>query len=69
MTFIEQVKTLISRGEIQEASTNFIEDILNAILGDSVSVGKIMIAIAKTLFLYANNYFGLRWRRFLTEFI
>ncbi len=51
MTFIEQVKTLISRGEIQEASTNFIEDILNAILGDSVSVGKIMIAIAKTLFV------------------
>lgn len=65
MTFIEQVKKLISSGEIQEASTNFIEDILNAILGDSVSVGKIMIAIAKTSFFVREQLFWTKMEVFL----
>lgn len=65
MTFIEQVKKLISSGEIQEASTNFIEDILNAILGDSVSVGKIMIAIAKISFFVREQLFWTKMEVFL----
>ena len=65
MTFIEQVKNLISSGEIQEASINFIEDILNAILGDSISVGKIMIAIAKTPFFVREQLFWTKMEAFL----
>ena len=51
MIFIEQEKKLISSGEKQKVLTNFIEDILNAILSDFVFAGKIMMTIAKTPFL------------------
>ena len=47
MRFIEQIKGLVSRGEVQEASTNMLEDTINAILGDPISAGKLMLAIAK----------------------
>lgn len=42
MKFTEQIKGLISRGEIQEASTNMLEDTINAVLGDPISIGKII---------------------------
>lgn len=41
MRFIEQIKGLVSRGEVQEASTNMLEDTINAILGDPISAGKL----------------------------
>ena len=64
MNCIEKIKGLISNGEIKEASTNMLEDAINAVLGDPVSIGKIIIALAKSPFLFGNSYFGLKWRLF-----
>ena len=69
MKFTEQIKGLISRGEIQEASTNMLEDTINAVLGDPISIGKIIIAITKSPFFFGSNYSGQKWRHFLTGFI
>ena len=50
MKLIEQIRELISRGEIKDASTNLLEDTANAVLGDPISIGKIIIALAKSPF-------------------
>lgn len=50
MKFTEKIQGLISRGEIQDASTNMLEDTIGAVLGDPISVGKIMLAIVKSPF-------------------
>jgi hypothetical protein len=57
MKFTEQVKSFVTRGEIQEASANILEDIINAIWGDSISTGKIMLAIAKSPFFVREHLF------------
>lgn len=65
MKFIEQIKGLISRGDIQEASENMLEDAANAVLGDPVSIGKIMIAIAKSPFFIREQLFWMKMEAFL----
>lgn len=65
MKFTEQIKGLISRGEIQEASTDILEDTINAILGDPISVGKIMIALAKSPFFVREQIFWTKIEAFL----
>lgn len=65
MEFVEQVRSLISRGEIQEASVNILEDILNAILGDPVSVGKVIIALTKSPFFAREQLFWSKIETFL----
>lgn len=62
MKFIERVKMVISNEETLEASKNLLEDAVNAILGDTMSAAKIIIALGKSPFLFGNNYFGERWR-------
>ena len=58
MNCIEKIKGLISNGEIKEASTNMLEDAINAVLGDPVSIGKISLRLQSLLFLFGNSYFG-----------
>ena len=65
MKFTEQIKGLISRGEIQEASTNMLEDTINAVLGDPISIGKIIIAIAKSPFFIREQLFWTKMEAFL----
>lgn len=65
MKFTEQIKALISRGEIQEASTNVLEDTINAVLGDRVSAGKVMIALAKSPFFVREQIFWTKIEAFL----
>lgn len=65
MKLTEQIKGLISRGEIQEASTNIFEDTINAVLGDPISIGKIIIAIAKSPFFIREQLFWTKMEAFL----
>ena len=65
MNFTEQVKSLVTRGEVQEASANILEDTINAILGDPISTGKIMLAIAKSPFFVREQLFWTKLEAFL----
>lgn len=65
MNCIEKVKGLISNGEIKEASTNMLEDAINAVLGDPVSIGKIIIALAKSPFFIREQLFWVKMEAFL----
>lgn len=65
MNCIEKIEGLISNGEIQEASTNMLEDSINAVLGDPVSTGKIIIAFAKFPFLVREQLFWVKMKAFL----
>ena len=65
MKFIEQIRERISRGEIKDASTNLLEDIANAVLGDPISIGKIIIALAKSPFFIREQLFWMKMELFL----
>ena len=65
MNCIEKIKGLISNGEIKEASTNMLEDAINAVLGDPVSIGKIIIALAKSPFFVREQLFWAKMEAFL----
>ena len=65
MKLIETAKSLVSRGEIQEASTNIYEDIINALLGDPISIGKIIIALTKSPFFIREQLFWAKMEAFL----
>lgn len=65
MNLIEQAKGLISRGEVQEASVNLLADSVSALLGDPVSVGKVLIALAKFPFFIRENLFWMKMEAFL----
>lgn len=65
MDFIDQIKGLIANGKIQETSTNMLEDVINAVLGDPVSIGKIIIALAKFPFLLREQIFWTKMEAFL----
>ena len=65
MKLIEQIRELISRGEIKDASTNLLEDTANAVLGDPISIGKIIIALAKSPFFIREQLFWMKMELFL----
>ncbi len=65
MKFTEKIKGLVSRGEVKEASTNILEDTINAILGDPISAGKLMLAIAKSPFFFREQLFWTKIEAFL----
>lgn len=65
MNCIERIKDLISKGEIQEASTNILEDSINAVLGDPVSIGRIIRALAESPFLIREQLFWSKMEAFL----
>lgn len=65
MEFVDQIKGLIASGKIQETSINMLEDVINAVLGDPVSIGKIIIALAKSPFLLREQIFWMKMEAFL----
>ena len=65
MNLIEQARGLIARGEVQEASVNLLADSASAILGDPVSIGKILLALAKSPFFIREQLFWMKMEAFL----
>ena len=65
MNYIEEIRERISTGEIQEASTDLFEDVLDAVLGNPVSVGKIIIALTKSAFFIRERLFWSKMEKFL----
>lgn len=65
MNFIENIKNLISKGDVKEASTNMLEDTANAILGDPVSTAKLMITFASSPFFLREQLFWMKMEAFL----
>lgn len=65
MNFTEKIQSLISRGEIQEASANIFEDTIDAFLGNPVSAGKVMIALARSPFFVREQLFWSKMEAFL----
>lgn len=65
MNYIETAKSLITRGEIQDASANLLEDILNALLGNPISLGKVFLAFSKSPFFIREQIFWTKFEAFL----
>lgn len=65
MNIIEQAKGLIAKGEVKEASINFLEDGVNAFLGDPISIGKILLALAKSPLFIREQLFWVKMEAFL----
>lgn len=65
MKFTDKIKSLISNGEIQDASSNMLEDIISAVMGDPISVGKVMLAILKSPLFIREQLFWMKMEAFL----
>lgn len=65
MNYIEEIRERISTGEIQEASTDLFEDVLDAVLGNPVSIGKIIITLTKSAFFIRERLFWSKMEKFL----
>lgn len=65
MNYIDQIKCLVARGEVQEASKNLLGDTLDALLGDPISAGKIIIALASSPFFIRDQLFWTKIEMFL----
>jgi hypothetical protein len=66
MTFIEDTRILIKNDEIKEASKNILEDAIQALLGDPVAYGKIIVALAKSPFFIREQLFWGKMEMFLS---
>lgn len=67
MNIFDNAKQLISKNEIKEASSDFLEDALNALLGNPVSLGKIIFAISQSPFFIREQIFWNNFEEFLSE--
>lgn len=65
MNFTDQIQSLISKGEIRDASVNILEDIIDACLGNPVSAGKVIIALASSPFFIREQLFWSKMEAFL----
>lgn len=65
MKLIDTVKSFISRYAIKEVSTDIIEDIVNAILGDKVALKKLAIAFARMPFFVREQIFWAKIEAFI----
>ena len=65
MKYIDQIKNLVARGEVREASKNLLGDTLAALLGDPISAGKIIIALAGSPFFIRDQIFWTKIELFL----
>ena len=65
MKFTEQIHGLISCGDVQEASVNILEDLINAVLGDRVSAAKIVLALVASPLFIREKLFWTKVEAFL----
>lgn len=66
MNIIDEAKALVDRKEIQEASSNFLEDAISSILGDPISIAKMMLGIIKSPFFIREQIFWMKFSKFLS---
>ena len=55
MKFRDEKNDIVS-DEVKEASKDFLNSLIDAVLGDSIAAGRVMIAIAKAPFLFENRF-------------
>ena len=55
MKFRDEKNDIVS-DEVKEASKDFLNSLIAAVLGDSIAAGRVMIAIAKAPFLFENRF-------------
>lgn len=65
MNFLDKAKALVSSGEVKESSQNLIEDIIDALLGNPIAAGKVMITITKSPFFIREQLFWIKLSGFL----
>lgn len=65
MKYIDQVKELISKGEVKELSGNLLGDTVSALMGDSISAGKVILALAGSPFFIREQIFWIKVEAFL----
>ena len=65
MKFTDQIRSLVSSGEIQEASVNLIDDAVATLLGNPIAAGKMLLAIAQFPFSIREQLFWSKMEAFL----
>lgn len=65
MKFTDQIRKLISQGEIKDASIDLFQDAIGAVRGDPVSIGRIIIALMRSPFLLREKIFWNKMESFL----
>lgn len=65
MAFIDDAKQLIANGEIREDGFDFLSDTIDALLGDPVSAGRVIIALARSPFLFREKLFWGKVEQYL----
>ena len=55
---------MISSKEVKEATTNFLEDAANAVLGDPVALGEVFIGIVKSPSFFREQFFWIKFEAF-----
>lgn len=63
--FLEMAKNFLSKEEFEEESKNFLGDLVNALLGDYVSAGKIIFTISKSPLFVREQLFWTKMSAFL----
>lgn len=66
MNLIETAKNLVSLNEIVDNSVDFLSDAISGLLGDPVSVGKIIFTLAKSPFFVRDRIFWAKYECFLS---
>jgi hypothetical protein len=66
MNLIEEAKSLMENKKVQEASSNFLEDAIESLLGNPVAAVKLMIGIHKAPFFIREQIFWTKFEMFLS---
>lgn len=65
MNIIEEAKLLASNNTVKEDSENFINNIIEGVLGDPLAIAKVIVAIAKSPFYIREQLFWSKLETFL----
>lgn len=65
MKFIDEVKLLIEKKEVQETSLSIMKDGVSAVLGDPIAAGKIILTLEKSPFFFREQLFWAKMEAFL----
>lgn len=66
MNFIEKAKKLVSLNKIADNSVDFFSDAISGLLGDPVSIGKIIYTLTKFPFFVRDRIFWTKYECFLS---
>lgn len=66
MNLIEEAKLLMENKKVKEASSNFLEDAIEGILGNPIAIAKLIIGITKSPFFIREQIFWAKFEMFLS---